>query len=120
MSKKILPKTVWLGKKTFKNPILNMRVIDGDTVEVYIDRGFNDFKRLTVRFEGVDTPELNKPDQRIKAIEAKNKLQHFIDSGFNWELQTIKMDLYGRWLGVITSTTSNLNLNEEMKKYPKE
>ena len=43
--------------RVFLFPILEYRVIDGDTVEVVIDRGFHDTSKKTCRLHGVNTPE---------------------------------------------------------------
>jgi endonuclease YncB( thermonuclease family) len=43
--------------RLFRYPVLDFRVIDGDTVECIIDRGWNETKKLSCRIDGVDTPE---------------------------------------------------------------
>ncbi len=47
-------------------------VVDGDTFDVLTDLGFNDYRYITVRLRGVDTPERNSPDpgERARALEA--------------------------------------------------
>jgi len=42
----------------FRYPVKGpIRVIDGDTVEVILDRGFGDLKKVSLRINGVDAPE---------------------------------------------------------------
>lgn len=72
-----------------------VRAIDGDTIEVVLDRGFHDhsFKRL--RLAGIDTPELRDKDTavRAKAIEAKDFVTATLDSyreGFRLIVHTHK------------------------------
>jgi len=62
------------------------RVLDGDTIDVTIDLGFDLFKKERVRIAGVDTPEkrtrdleekalgLDATDWRIQLQEMKNSL----------------------------------------------
>ena len=38
-------------------PVLSFRVIDGDSVEVVIDRGWDEHKKMVCRLSGVDCPE---------------------------------------------------------------
>ena len=47
------------------------KVIDGDTVRCLLDRGFNEFKRIDVRIEGVNTPEARGSEREVgKAVSA--------------------------------------------------
>ncbi len=41
-------------------------VVDGDTFDVLTDLGFNDYRYITVRLRGVDTPEVNSPDRAVR------------------------------------------------------
>ena len=56
------------------------RVVDGDTIDVTIDLGFDLFKKERVRVAGVDTPEKRTRDLEEKelGIEATNWLQREI------------------------------------------
>jgi micrococcal nuclease len=38
-----------------------IRVIDGDTIEALIDLGFGVFKKMKLRIDGIDTPEIYRP-----------------------------------------------------------
>ena len=122
MSKKELTPVENNISSVFVYKIVAYRVIDGDTIEVMIDKGFNEFKRMNIRLQGVDTPELRIPEQKEAALIAKAHAEKVMAGDCNWLLRTKKMDLYGRWLGVIWSARNefSLNLNNEMKKFPKE
>ena len=52
------------------------RVVDGDTVDVIIDLGFDLTKKERVRLAGIDTPESRTRDLEEKAmgLEAKDHL----------------------------------------------
>jgi len=44
---------------TFNYPVTEIvKVVDGDTVRVMLDRGFRDYKKIDVRIANVDTPEV--------------------------------------------------------------
>ncbi len=44
------------------------RVVDGDTIDVTIDLGFDLYKKERVRIAGVDTPEKRTRDKEEKAL----------------------------------------------------
>ena len=49
------------------------RVIDGDTVDVEIDLGFNAYKKDRVRLMGIDTPESRTRNLKEKALGLQSK-----------------------------------------------
>ena len=49
------------------------RVIDGDTVDVDIDLGFNEYKKDRVRLMGIDTPESRTRNLKEKALGLQSK-----------------------------------------------
>jgi micrococcal nuclease len=50
-----------------------LRVIDGDTAILFVDRGNYDYSQWKMRLYGVDTPELRSKnaDERMRAQDAK-------------------------------------------------
>ena len=100
-----------------------VKVLDGDTIDVLIDLGFDLFKKERVRVAGVDTPEKRTRDLEEKAlgIDAtkwlKDKLESTIDGD---DELTIRTELvggvgkYGRLLGWLYIGDSDLSLNEQM------
>ena len=100
-----------------------VKVLDGDTIDVLIDLGFDLFKKERVRIAGVDTPEKRTRDLEEKAlgIDAtvwmKDKLTQTIKGD---EELTIRTELkggvgkYGRLLGWLYVGDSDLSLNEQM------
>ena len=62
------------------------RVLDGDTIDVTIDLGFDLYKKERVRVAGVDTPEKRTRDLEEKAlgIDATNWLQRKIGRSVGW------------------------------------
>ena len=81
-----------------------IKIVDGDTVDVLIDLGFNISKKERVRLLGIDTPESATKDlvEKKLGIEAKAYTSNWFAKNTRFKLQTTKEDKYGRILGVFT------------------
>ena len=99
------------------------RVVDGDTIDVTIDLGFDLFKKERVRVAGVDTPEKRTRDLEEKelGIEATNWLKEKLDGAIIGDDDLVirtelvgGMGKYGRLLGWLYIGDSELSLNEIM------
>ena len=95
------------------------KVVDGDTIDVDIDLGFDISFSSRVRLAGIDTPESRTSDKMEKALglESKAYLKHEIDSAKTVVIKTEKMDSsekYGRMLGWVFLDGSSISLNEKM------
>jgi micrococcal nuclease len=99
-------------------------VLDGDTIDVTIDLGFDLYKKERVRIAGVDTPEKRTRDLEEKAlgIDATNWLKKKLEdtiAGEGDEL-SIRTELvggtgkYGRLLGWLYINEDVISLNEQM------
>ena len=79
------------------------RVVDGDTVDVTIDCGFNIYIKERVRLKGIDTPECRTRDLEEKkfGLLAKEQVEHFLPKGSIQTLVTVrdKAGKFGRILG---------------------
>ena len=100
-----------------------VKVLDGDTIDVLIDLGFDLYKKERVRIAGVDTPEKTTRDLEEKAlgIDATNWLKSKLTETIKGDEElTIRTELkggvgkYGRLLGWLYVGDSNLSLNEQM------
>jgi len=100
-----------------------VKVLDGDTIDVLIDLGFDLFKKERVRIAGVDTPEKRTRDLEEKAlgIDATNWLKDKLESTIDGDDElSIRTELvggvgkYGRLLGWLYIGDSDLSLNEQM------
>ena len=95
------------------------KVIDGDTVDVDIDLGFEVWLRnQRIRLYGIDTPESRTSDkvEKIFGNLAKDKILHFCPVGSQIILQTKTDDSrgkYGRILGELV-TNEGVNVNQYM------
>ena len=88
------------------------RVVDGDTLDIDIDLGFNVvLKRKRVRLAGIDTPELRSKNTKEikKANEAKKVVEYMILNKIVY-LKLEGEDKYGRILANIY--INNINLNQ--------
>ena len=99
------------------------KVLDGDTIDVLIDLGFDLAKTERVRIAGVDTPEKRTRNLEEKAlgIDAtewlKDKLEGAIDGDDDLVIRTELVGgvgKYGRLLGWLYIGDSDLSLNEQM------
>ena len=99
------------------------RVVDGDTIDVTIDLGFDLHKKERVRVAGVDTPEKRTRDKEEKAlgIDATNWLKEKLNSAISGDDDlVIRTELvggvgkYGRLLGWLYIGDEKVSLNEEM------
>ena len=99
------------------------KVLDGDTIDVTIDLGFDLYKKERVRIAGVDTPEKRTRDLEEKAlgIDATNWLKKKLEDTINGDGElSIRTELvggvgkYGRLLGWLYIDDSEVSLNELM------
>jgi len=99
------------------------KVVDGDTIDVTIDLGFDLYKKERVRIAGVDTPEKRTRDLEEKALGLdatywmKKQLEDTIAGD---EELIIRTELkggtgkYGRLLGWLYVGDDTVSLNEQM------
>ena len=99
------------------------KVVDGDTIDVVIDLGFDLTKTERVRIAGVDTPEKRTRDLEEKALglDATNWLKEKLNETIKGDQElTIRTELvggtgkYGRLLGWLYVGDSELSLNKQM------
>ena len=99
------------------------KVLDGDTIDVTIDLGFDLYKKERVRIAGVDTPEKRTRDLEEKAlgIDATNWLKEKLETTIAGDDElSVRTELvggtgkYGRLLGWLYIGDAELSLNEQM------
>lgn len=97
-----------------------VRVVDGDTVDIAVDLGFQvEVKKMRIRLRGIDTPEEGDPGYQ-EAID-------HVTNWFSWSdraiVQTVKdknetdkKDSFGRYLGTFypENGTWGMSLNDEL------
>ncbi len=94
-------------------------VVDGDTIDVLIDLGFDILFQSRVRLAGIDTPESRTKDLKEKAlgIESKEYLKKALKDAKSVVIKTEKMDSsekYGRILGWVYINGDTVSLNDMM------
>ncbi len=99
------------------------KVVDGDTIDVTIDLGFDLYKKERVRVAGVDTPEKRTRNLEEKALGLdatawiKDHLEGAIDGDDDLIIRT-ELDggvgKYGRLLGWLYIGDAIVSLNEKM------
>ena len=99
------------------------RVVDGDTIDVTIDLGFDLYKKERVRVAGVDTPEKRTRDKEEKelGLDATAWVKEKLDGALRGDDELIirtevvgGVGKYGRLLGWLYVGDNDLSLNELM------
>ena len=99
------------------------KVLDGDTIDVTIDLGFDLYKKERVRIAGVDTPEkrTRNLEEKELGIDATNWLKKELEDVLAGDDELIvRTELvggtgkYGRLLGWLYVGDEQVSLNEQM------
>jgi len=79
------------------------RVIDGDTLKLEIDAGFDEQCHETIRLRGIDCPELNTPEGQAAKRFVERELAH-CESIILKSTQSPRKEKWGRYLGDVFYT----------------
>jgi micrococcal nuclease len=95
------------------------KIVDGDTIDVVIDLGFDISFSSRVRLAGIDTPESRTKDLKEKALglESKDYLKKRLEQATNIVIRTEKVnstEKYGRILAWIYLDGETKSVNHEM------
>jgi micrococcal nuclease len=95
------------------------KIVDGDTIDVDIDLGFDISFSSRVRLAGIDTPESRTRDLEEKklGLEAKEYLKHAISNAKTVVIKTEKInssEKYGRILGWVYLDGDTVSINDHM------
>lgn len=96
-----------------------INVIDGDTIDVDIDLGFDISLSRRVRMAGIDTPESRTTDkaEKVLGLESKEYLKKIMKDAKTIVIKTQLPDSsekYGRILGWIYLDDATKSINEQM------
>jgi len=77
------------------------RVVDGDTIDAYIDLGFDISVKKRIRFMGINTPETRTKDleEKAKGLAAKDRLKSILEGANTIQLNSHGIGKFGRCLG---------------------
>ncbi len=94
-------------------------VVDGDTIDVVIDLGFDILFASRVRLAGIDTPESRTTDkiEKVLGLEAKEYLKKQLKDAKSVIIRTEKMnssEKYGRILGWVYVNGESESVNNKM------
>ena len=101
------------------NAVLD-RVVDGDTIDVTIDLGFNVWKKIRVRMEGINTPESRTRDleEKKRGLAAKDRLVEILSHNNNkCVLKVSGLGKFGRaltsvYVDTLSPTSSKTSITE--------
>ena len=96
-----------------------LKIVDGDTIDVDLDLGFDISFTQRVRLAGIDTPESRTTDKYEKTLglEVKDKLKNAIEQAKTVVIRTEKPDStekYGRILGWIFLDGNQVSINQTL------
>jgi micrococcal nuclease len=94
-------------------------VVDGDTIDVDIDLGFDITFSSRVRMAGIDTPESRTTNkvEKVLGLEAKDYLKKKLKDAKSIIIKTEKIDSsekYGRILGWLYINGDTVSVNDHM------
>ena len=105
------------------------RVVDGDTIKCTIDLGFSTWKKVTVRMEGINTPESRTRDleEKERGLAAKSRLQEILEyNGNQCILKVSGLGKFGRALATVHVSSlspistetgiTDINVNKQLIK----
>ena len=94
------------------------RVVDGDTVDITLDLGFDILYNNRLRLHGIDAPESRTLDQeeKVRGLAAKDRVKELCPVGSTVTIKTIKdgRGKFGRILGEIY--VGDVNVNKQLIK----
>ena len=92
-----------------------VRVVDGDTIDVLINLGFNTFTQQRVRLAGIDAPEIRGQTDEVEAMgrQATQWLANRLADTDGLRLESQKgQGKYGRYL--VTFYDLDVDINQQM------
>ena len=93
------------------------RIVDGDTIDISIDLGFDLTKKERVRLAGIDTPEKRTKNQKEKEMDyqATEFLEMHLMEATKLTVRTEKDGKFGRMLGWLYKTDKDtMSINQIM------
>ena len=89
-------------------------VVDGDTVDMIVDLGFNTYVKERFRLARIDTAEINSKieDERVLAQDAKSWMSNFLNKEVIFK--SVKKDKYGRYLAELFLPNEDTSLNQQL------
>ena len=94
-----------------------IKVVDGDTIDAYIDLGFTLKTKKRIRYMGIDTWESRTRDleEKAKGLKAKARNKELLEAGV-FKLKSFGTGKYGRVLGELFVKGHEKSVNELLKE----
>ena len=96
-------------------------IVDGDTLDVTVDLGFNITHKIRVRLIGINTPESRTKDleEKARGLASKKRFTEIINECMVKDtllVHTQKKGKYGRYLGTLISqdADSRVDINRQL------
>ena len=95
-----------------------IKIVDGDTVDIEIDLGFDLTKKERVRLGGIDTPESRTKNLEEKAmgLEAKDYLTALLEGAPKLIVTTEKDGKFGRMIGILYMSPECVEAGESINQ----
>lgn len=113
MSAPTIPTQQWIWRAQPRH------IVDGDTLDVYIDTGWHSYRIERIRLLGVNTSELRGPEREAGVAAKLFVAQWLRDADTDdliWPLilQSKMSDTFGRYLGTIWRISDGRSLNQDL------
>lgn len=103
----------------FTYPAQAVYVVDGDTFDLFVDVGFEDYKKVRIRLKGVDTSEIYGYSKDSEEYQTGMEQKHFVEDflepqqelvfDFPLSVRTVERGKYGRWVGHVWKDGESLS-----------
>ena len=93
------------------------KVVDGDTIDALVDLGFDTWKQIRIRLNGINTPESRTRDleEKARGLAAKARLKEILKENKNkFILVSHGVGKYGRCLGEIFIEEYDVSVNQQL------
>lgn len=95
-----------------------IKVVDGDTIDALVDLGFDTWKKIRIRLNGINSPESRTRDleEKARGLAAKKRLQEILKENKNeFILVSHGVGKYGRCLGeLFISQGDTFSVNDQL------
>lgn len=88
-----------MAKEVFDCPVLSCRVIDGDSQEIVLDRGWGVQQTALTRIQYIDAPERHTEAGKLVTQVVVRWLQPLFVPKYRLRWLSLELDKYGRSLG---------------------
>lgn len=92
------------------------KIVDGDTIDIEIDLGFNLTITQRIRLKGINAAETKtiNEEEKTRGLAAKEWLKKELSVDGEWIIETTKEDKYGRMLGTLYLKGNSVSINQKM------